>query len=162
MRLFCWNVRGARGTRTFRDLKDFIHVHKPELIFLIETKMTEIQMGKLKSRFGMDGVLCVPRVEDNGGFSGGLCFLWRSNISVSFISSSFYFLDVWVKWEVGKECRVTGFYGHPMASQRHLSWDLLRSLKEFVPRPWLCCGDFNEVLDVGEKVGGGVETFLAD
>lgn len=92
MRILCWNVRGARGTRTFRDLKDFIRVHKPELISLIETKMTEVQMGRLKSRLGMDGVLCVPRREDNGGCSGGLCFFWRSSIIVSFISSSFFIL----------------------------------------------------------------------
>lgn len=46
MRLLCW----ARGLRTFRDLKDFIHVHKPELIFLIETKMTSVQMGKILKR----------------------------------------------------------------------------------------------------------------
>lgn len=27
-------------------------------------------------------------------------------------------------------------------------------MKEEVQRPWLCCGDFNEVLDLREKVGG--------
>ncbi|KAK9911294.1 hypothetical protein M0R45_035213 [Rubus argutus] len=121
--------------------------------------MTAIQMGKLKTRLGMGGIFCVPRVEENGGFSGGLCFFWRSSISVSFINSSFYFIDVWVKWEVGKECRVTSFYGHPVATQRHTSWDLLRGLKEEVQRPWLCCGDFNEILDVGEKIGGHLKPF---
>lgn len=113
MKLLCWNVRGAKGLRTFHDLKDLIRVHKPDLIFLIETKMTACQMGKLKSRLGMDEVLYVPRNEENGGASGGLCFFWRGNIEVSFISISFYFIDVWVKWELNKECRVMGFYGHP-------------------------------------------------
>lgn len=159
MRLLCWNVRGVRRTRTFRDLKDFIHVHKPDLIFLMKTKMTVAQMGKLISRIGMDGVLCVPRKEENGGYSGGLCFFWRNSIEVSFLSSNFYFIDVWVKWEVDKECTVTGFYGHPVTANRVLSWTMLRSLKEDPQRPWLCCGDFNEILDVKENIGGVVRPF---
>ncbi|KAK9938256.1 hypothetical protein M0R45_015006 [Rubus argutus] len=87
-------------------------------------------MGKLKTRLGMDGVLCVARNEENGGVSGGLCFFWKSSIEVSFISSSFFHIDIWVKWTVEKECRVTGFYGHPVTAQRSLSWDLLRDLVE--------------------------------
>ncbi|XP_062013995.1 uncharacterized protein LOC133730414 [Rosa rugosa] len=153
MRLLCWNVRGMGGARTFRDLKDFIFVHKPELVFLIETKMTKDQMGKLKTRLGMDGVLCVGRDEEYGGARGGLCFLWRSSIAVSYISSSFYFLNVMVTWEDGKKSRVTGFYGHPETAQRESSWDLLRLLKGEPNTPWLCCGDFNEILDFTEKTG---------
>jgi hypothetical protein len=48
----------------------------------------------------------------------------------------------------------TGFYGHPDPSRRHESWDLLTHLKGFTPDPWLCVGDFNEVVEQSEKVGG--------
>lgn len=104
---------GIRRSRTFRDLKDLIFVHKPELVFLIETKMTSVQMGELKTRLGMDGILCVPRIDDNGGALGGLCLLWHGDVMVSFISSSFFHIDVLVKWEDGLDCRFTGFYDEP-------------------------------------------------
>ncbi|KAK9921713.1 hypothetical protein M0R45_030213 [Rubus argutus] len=156
MKLLSWNVRGLGGirwSRTFRDLKDLICVHKPEVVFLIETKMTSVQMGKLKLVLGMDGILSVPRIDDNGGASGGLCLLWRGGVVVSFLSSSFFHIDVLVKWEDGLDCRVTGFYGEPNAGQRFLSWELLRQLALGRDGPWMCCGDFNEILSISEKTG---------
>lgn len=32
-------------------------------------------------------------------------------------------------------------------------------LKENPQRPWLCCGDFNEILDASEKIGGVIRPF---
>ncbi|CAL9001349.1 unnamed protein product, partial [Prunus brigantina] len=49
--------------------------------------------------------------------------------------------------------RVTGFYGHPDQTQRHHSWELLRRLGRVDFGPWLCCGDFNEVMACHEKSG---------
>jgi hypothetical protein len=50
--------------------------------------------------------------------------------------------------------RFTGFYGQPDWTKRRESWALLRHLKDFQPDPWLCCGDFNEIVAQHEKVGG--------
>ncbi|KAL2903855.1 hypothetical protein RDABS01_002565 [Bienertia sinuspersici] len=52
--------------------------------------------------------------------------------------------------------RLTGFYGWPDNSDKHLSWELLRSLKEDVEwhGAWLCVGDFNQILYDEEKLGG--------
>lgn len=52
--------------------------------------------------------------------------------------------------------RLTGFYGHPDWTKRHESWTLLEHVKKFHPEPWLCIGDFNEVVDPMEKWGGAV------
>ena len=143
-----------KGTRTFRDLKDFIHVHRPDLVFLMETKMTSCQMGRLKKCLKMDEVLSVPRKEGvNGGFSGGLCMLWNHNIKVRFRTSSLSHIDVMVTWEDGYECRVTGFYGEPSTNRRHLSWALMRRLASEWEGPWLFCGDCNEILCASEKTG---------
>lgn len=67
---------------------------------------------------GMDEVLCVVRDEKNGHYSSGLYMLWRHNIVVLFVSSSFFHIDVLVTWEDGKGCRVTGFYEDFVANQR--------------------------------------------
>ncbi|KAL0413245.1 UNVERIFIED_CONTAM: putative mitochondrial protein [Sesamum radiatum] len=47
-----------------------------------------------------------------------------------------------------------GFYGDPDASKRDTSWKLLSNLHTRSARPWLCAGDFNELLDQSEKRGG--------
>ncbi|XP_074282902.1 uncharacterized protein LOC141607451 [Silene latifolia] len=56
----------------------------------------------------------------------------------------------------GKEgtWRVTGFYGWPNVTERHLSWELLRVLSSQYDGPWVCIGDFNEVLFMTEMKEG--------
>jgi hypothetical protein len=50
----------------------------------------------------------------------------------------------------------TGFYGNPDRKLQEESWRLLSHLG-FLSRPaWLCIGDFNEIVDQSEKVGGAV------
>jgi hypothetical protein len=46
--------------------------------------------------------------------------------------------------------RFTGFYGEPRRELRKESWYLLRFLRAHSVVPWLCAGDFNEVLHGGE------------
>ncbi|XP_074306422.1 uncharacterized protein LOC141641666 [Silene latifolia] len=50
--------------------------------------------------------------------------------------------------------RVTGFYGWPVVADRHLSWKLLRILGSQSSLPWMCIGDYNEILFADEMKGG--------
>ncbi|KAL0453714.1 UNVERIFIED_CONTAM: hypothetical protein Slati_1349500 [Sesamum latifolium] len=51
--------------------------------------------------------------------------------------------------------RFTDFYGHPETTKRKLAWDLLRRLSHESARPWLCAGDFNEILHQSELESKG-------
>ena len=53
-----------------------------------------------------------------------------------------------------EEWRFTGFYGWPETQNRHLSWQLLKTLASQPTLPWMCMGDFNEILFAHEKKGG--------
>ena len=46
----------------------------------------------------------------------------------------------------------TRFYGDPNPFHGIHSWNLLRRICEFHIGPWLCGGDFNEVLNIEEKL----------
>jgi hypothetical protein len=50
--------------------------------------------------------------------------------------------------------RFTGFYGEARRELRYRSWDCMRFLKTQGELPWLCVGDFNEVLEAHEQFGG--------
>lgn len=43
--------------------------------------------------------------------------------------------------------RFTRFYGEARREWRHRSWELLQFLCNQSTIPWLCAGDFNEILD---------------
>lgn len=47
--------------------------------------------------------------------------------------------------------RFIGFYGHPNHSQWPHSWELLHRLSQVDSGPWICYGDFNEILFVDER-----------
>lgn len=42
-------------------------------------------------------------------------------------------------------------YGHPETGQKHHTWTLMRRLAALSSLPWLCFGDFNEILQLNEK-----------
>ncbi|GLT61924.1 hypothetical protein SLA2020_345940, partial [Shorea laevis] len=55
---------------------------------------------------------------------------------------------------ISKSCGLTGFYyEHPDTSHRSESWAPLKSLKSASTLPWLCLGDFNEILNQSEREG---------
>ncbi|PWA33159.1 hypothetical protein CTI12_AA624890 [Artemisia annua] len=51
------------------------------------------------------------------------------------------------------EWRGSGIYGWPTNQDKYRTWMLLHSLKSSSMLPWVCFGDFNEVLYTFEKVG---------
>ena len=69
-------------------------------------------------------------------------------------SLSRYHIDAVIKEEDGREWRFTGIYGDPKVEERDKTWKLLRILKNKYKKPWLCAGDFNEIMFGYEKEGG--------
>ena len=47
--------------------------------------------------------------------------------------------------------KFTGFYEHPDVNKRPEAWNLLQYLARLTPEPWICIGDFNEVITQSEK-----------
>jgi hypothetical protein len=54
----------------------------------------------------------------------------------------------------GLKWKFMGFYEHSEAHKWQEAWGLLHHLKSMTLIPWVCIGDFNEILDLLEKYGG--------
>ena len=65
-----------------------------------------------------------------------------------------YHIDMDVKGEDGFQWRFIGVYGEAQHGQKHKTWEDLRNLRVTPIKPWLCAGDFNEVLAASEQFGG--------
>ncbi|KAK4344696.1 hypothetical protein RND71_034872 [Anisodus tanguticus] len=48
--------------------------------------------------------------------------------------------------------RFMGFYGYPGLHERRASWNLIKSLKDRSQLPWCIVGDFNDILEYGDKM----------
>jgi len=49
--------------------------------------------------------------------------------------------------------KINGFYGELDTTRRHEAWIKLRALNSQPGKPWLCYGDFNEIIRQDEKLG---------
>ena len=150
-----WNVRGLGNPRAFAALSRLLHKHSPDIVFVSETKLEGYKTGSSRSLLGYTQCFSV----DSNGSSGGLLLLWKDTNVVSVLSYSLGHIDARVCSDDGFCWRFTGMYGNPIASRRKSSWDLLRRLKDVDNLPWVCGGDFNEILSMNEKEGGSVKVF---
>ncbi|KAK2638243.1 hypothetical protein Ddye_026038 [Dipteronia dyeriana] len=125
MNTFVWNTRGLGSVRAFQVLRNHMQNYSSGIVFLMETKVNHIRMENICVNLGFEGKLVV----DCEGRSGGLGLFWSKK-------------------------RFTGFYGHPEQNQRSHAWILLKWLHDMYKLPWLCAGDFNEIIYDDEKLGG--------
>jgi hypothetical protein len=65
-----------------------------------------------------------------------------------------YIIDVDVKEDNGFEWRFIGVYGEAQADRKHRTWQQLKDLYVDPAKPWMCAGDFNEILFSHDKEGG--------
>lgn len=95
-----------------------------------------------------------PDSQGQYGYEWGLALFWKNDINLTLKSLSEHHIDTIIREEDGFEWRFTGIYGESRSEEKENTWKLLRELKEKFDMPWLCCGDFNEILFNYEKEGG--------
>lgn len=73
MNLLYWNCRGLGNLRSVRALRDLMRRQRPQILFLIETKLFSKEMEGVKIKLGFRYGLFVDCV----GRAGGLVMLWE-------------------------------------------------------------------------------------
>lgn len=128
-----------------------VKVKKLDLVFLIETKLRSNKMVEIKLKAGLKNIFVV----DCEGRSGGLALLWGAEVDLKIVNYSRRHIHTKItSHELGTLWKFTDFYRHPVPHKRHEVWSLMHHLKSMGLLPWVCVGDFNEILDLSEKVGG--------
>ncbi|GMI71184.1 hypothetical protein HRI_000787700 [Hibiscus trionum] len=155
MKTLSWNVRDLGKLRAVRRLRNKLREVRPNILFLMETKLSDVRMANVQRKCGFS---CSFDVSANGS-CGGLSLAWMSDTSVSIQSfSSFHIDDVIKENHSTREWRLAGFYGNSVERLRVESWDLLQSLGVDQSLPWLVVGDFNEILLSSEKQGSRIRS----
>ncbi|KAF5451994.1 hypothetical protein F2P56_027039 [Juglans regia] len=114
-------------------------------------------MEKLKFRIGFTNCMAVS----SEGRSGGLALYWNNNSQLEILNFSKHHIHALVTNKEGDDREgvswyLTGIYGHPEASRRLETWNMIKSLAVTSDRGWLMMGDFNEILSNYEKRGGRI------
>lgn len=92
------------------------------------------------------------------GRSRGVALFSRRGVEVSLCSYGRRHIDVDVTEENGRVWRLTRVYGELASERKVETWRMMNILgqQHQQGRPWLCLGDFNEILTGDEKIGGAV------
>lgn len=152
MKLLSLNCRGLGQSEAVREVRSLVQLHCPEVVFLSETRRYSNDVQSLRSNLGFANGVGVGTL----GRGGGLALLWTNEVCVKLQSYDRNHIDVIVVDPItGAEWwRFTGFYGEARKENRHRSWELMHYLNAQSNTPWLCAGDFNEILDAREQFGG--------
>ncbi|XP_075507434.1 uncharacterized protein LOC142544260 [Primulina tabacum] len=90
---------------------------------------------------------------DRLGCSGGIGVLWRKIGDFTIVNYSRNHVDLIVSDEEHGEWRCIGYYAFPEKHRRRDSWNFIRSLAAQSSLPWLCIGDYNDMLSTEDKKG---------
>ena len=109
MRILSWNCRGLGKSSAVLQCQKKAQEFKPNIIFLMETKLVDGKGRDVWTRCGFFDGLEVPRV----GLSGGLILAWmdRPSFKVQLVTNHLIHIDLLDN--KGKPVSITFVYGHP-------------------------------------------------
>ena len=151
MSIVSWNCRGAGKAATVRELRDIAKEFAPTLICIVEMQIDRTRVESLAGSIGYDNGYAVS----SQGRSGGLGLFWNDPIKIEILGYSAYHIDCSVEEPGASQWRATVFYGEAQTHLRYKAWDVLKGISTLSSLPWLCIGDFNEVLRSDEHEGTG-------
>jgi len=149
MKTLSWNCRGIGNPTTVRELRDLAKDYAPSVLFIMETQINKYRVENLRFSLGFDSSFAVS----SSGRNGGLGLFWKNDVDISIKKYSNYHIDTIVS-EPGKEpWRMSFIYGEPNRSLRYHTWDIMKQMRSDMDLPWVCIGDFNEILKREEQLG---------
>lgn len=124
----------------------------PDILFLMETKNEENVVLKSVNGLNFAHSSLVP---PHGHGGGGLALFWNHDVSLDIISACDNYLDTRVLFQ-GREFFATFVYGDPDFVKRRPNWAHFKELALTREGPWFLSGDFNDIVDNTEKLGGPI------
>ena len=148
MIILSWNCRGSARSSTVQELVDLCKRINPAVLFLMETRANKGRVENLKVKLWFDDCWCV----EANGLSGGLGLFRKKDIELEVLKESQNFIHAKCREKVGGAFWICCFvYGNPNFKDRRLLWDRLQCLQLAPGTPWMCIGDFNQILNEEEK-----------
>jgi hypothetical protein len=151
MKILAWNCRGLARGPTIRALRALIRNHRPNILFLSETKVSSSHFQPSLFGLGFSAWLEVPP----SGFQGGLYLAWKQGVDIEPVHLDKNYIACLV-YSKPSHCPwlLSGIYAPRTSQRKEIFWFVLSSLGNSFGGAWLLMGDFNSILSAAEKSGG--------
>ncbi|KAF7153351.1 hypothetical protein RHSIM_Rhsim01G0274800 [Rhododendron simsii] len=136
-----------------RALGDIVLKNHPSIVFLMETKNNKVFLETIRRSLGFDSSNYIDPI----GLFGGLALWWKNEVEINIETSIKNIVHTVISEKSTSHDWAGSFiYGSPNREGRDQAWEELTHIGRFESLPWLCIGDFNEVLSTSDKMGGSI------
>ncbi|XP_031116618.1 uncharacterized protein LOC116020273 [Ipomoea triloba] len=147
MKIITWNCHGAASKRFLRAAKWIVCKHRPNIFYLLETKMSSANADNVCIKLGFDKWARVEAL----GYSGSIWTLWYDILQVDILNSHPQFVHMAIKEISGRKWNFSVVYGSPSLHLPKRLWSSLSRNKVLINHPWLIAGDFNAIVSNEES-----------
>uniref|UniRef100_A0A803N7C0 Reverse transcriptase domain-containing protein n=1 Tax=Chenopodium quinoa TaxID=63459 RepID=A0A803N7C0_CHEQI len=125
-----------------------------DIVFLSETKTSAASLNPIFQSWGFNNKSILDSIDAKGGIY--LC--WNKNVIVKvlFRDSNYFFCSINDEFKYFSYALFV--YGSPYLCDRQSFWDTLRAIIWAHPGNLLVAGDFNQIVNLNQKLGGA--TFI--
>lgn len=135
---------------TVQHLRALVAQEKPNMVFLMETKNKNNVLERVRKRIQFQSMFTIEPV----GIAGGLAIMWDEEVKVEVEGSTGELINVkCTDLHRGDLMRISFLHASTKFQERLRHWRDVKNSNYLSPLPWLCIGDFNEILYHWEKVG---------
>jgi len=120
MKVISWNIQGAEKSQVTQEVKILAKIHKPDIVFLLETVVYDQNISKILPQMGFDHF---DYISPNN-HSGGIAVLWSNGtIYASVLSKERRAIHMLVHDpNLAKHSIISGIYTPAQAFQKDNFW----------------------------------------
>lgn len=150
-KVLAWNCRGTGSPDTLRAIVRMIRDHKPDILFLMETRVSSTRVRYLLKNSSFTNLAAI----EARGFSGGLWVFWNETTTpLRVLSYTAQAMNVGILKDGQVDLVLTLVYASPTFSIRQQFHQYIETISPIIHVPWLIIGDFNQVTCQEDKRGG--------
>lgn len=148
------NIRGADRACFTSSINTLVSCNSVDICILFEPRISGDKAISIARKLGFTNY----HLEEAKGFSGGIWICWKDNVTKLEVVLSTKQSVTAIITINDKSLVFTAVYGSPQSSKKKHLWKLIddiHSIAEKLNLPWTIVGDFNEIVCITEKKGGG-------
>ena len=152
MNILIWNCKGAMKPSFRSSIRDLTKFHSPGIVVVTETRISGSRAGYILRSLPYDGI----HTTDPIGYARGIWLLWRKDMAnLEVLATTEQEIHAIVKvYNFDHPWLLSSIYGSPRFAKRKILWENLCPVSTLHNLPWAIVGDFNDVLNDSEKLGG--------
>ena len=151
MNFIVWNCNGTASREFLRTSKEVLKKYKPDLVGLVETKISGFKADQVCRKLGLDSWSRVKAV----GYSGAICVLWKDSIKVEVLRTHPQFIHLEVQVHGDDPWLLPIVYGSPTFTLQKFLWQSLHLNNLDLSKAWIAVGDFNAIVSAYEMSSSG-------